>query len=139
MVHFNQTGSGCHQNLAETVQSHPPASGFGHATAGARDSIRKWYIKRGLYTASTNNSLAALVSSARADPALNRSATRASVAAMQRIFNSNVRWLVARNENENTATHKPSRRSLRSRAFKQSVVRAGKGCCACSRKRLAIV
>jgi len=27
-----------------------PASGFEHASTGARDSIRKWYIKRGLYT-----------------------------------------------------------------------------------------
>jgi hypothetical protein len=49
VVHFNQTGSGRHRNLAETVQSHPPASGFEHASTGARDSIKKWYIERGLY------------------------------------------------------------------------------------------
>jgi hypothetical protein len=35
--------------LAETVQSHPPASGSEHASTDARDSIRKWYIERGLY------------------------------------------------------------------------------------------
>ena len=49
-VYFNQTGSGRHRNLAEAVQPHPPASGFEHASTGARDSIRKWYIKRGLYS-----------------------------------------------------------------------------------------
>ena len=38
-----------HRNLAETVQSHPPASGSEHASTDARDSIRKWYIERGLY------------------------------------------------------------------------------------------
>ena len=31
-----------------SAKSHPPASGFEHATAGARDSIRKWHIERGL-------------------------------------------------------------------------------------------
>ena len=31
------------------VLSHPPTSGFEHASTGARDSIRKWYIARELY------------------------------------------------------------------------------------------
>ena len=33
-----------------SLNSHPPASGFEHASTDARDSIRKWYIERGLYT-----------------------------------------------------------------------------------------
>ena len=57
MVHINQTGSNRHRNLAETVQSHPPASGSEHASTDARDSIRKWYIERGLYSYDVNANL----------------------------------------------------------------------------------
>ena len=51
VVHFNQTGSDRHRNLAEAVQSHSPASGSEYAPTGARDTTRNWYIERGLYTA----------------------------------------------------------------------------------------
>ena len=50
MVLDNQTGSGRHQHLAQTVQSYPSAPIFKHATTGTRNSTSNWYIKGGLYT-----------------------------------------------------------------------------------------
>ena len=50
--------------------------------------------------------------SSHAEAAPNRGApTTASVAAMRRMVNCNVRWKVARNEKEKTATHNPRRPS----------------------------
>ena len=43
------TGTGCHQQMAQTVQSRPSASGAQHETAGAGNRTTGWYIGWGLY------------------------------------------------------------------------------------------
>ena len=42
MVHHNKVGSGRHQPVAETVQSHPPTSGPQHAPSCSRNSNQEW-------------------------------------------------------------------------------------------------
>ena len=49
------------RNLAETIQSYPPASGSEHAPTGARDSIRKWYIDRGQDTQKINGARSEII------------------------------------------------------------------------------
>ena len=48
MVFNPETGIGGHKYLAQTVQSHPPASDAKYEAAGARNPFREWYITKGL-------------------------------------------------------------------------------------------